>query len=51
VTLCGTNAGQTWAEPVLMLTLGVMLVLPGLWLVSHVFVGSGGEPVFAPRGV
>jgi hypothetical protein len=38
VTLCGTNAGQMWAEPVLMLTLGMMLVLPGLWLVSNVFM-------------
>jgi hypothetical protein len=36
VTLCGANAGQMWAEPVLMLTLGMMLVLPGLWLASHV---------------
>ena len=38
VTLCGANAGQMWAEPVLMLTLGMMLVLPGLWLVSHVLM-------------
>jgi hypothetical protein len=38
VTLCGANAGQMWVEPVLMLTVGMMLVLPGLWLVSHVLM-------------
>jgi hypothetical protein len=38
VTLYACNAGQMWAEPVLMLTLGMMLVLPGLWLVSNVFM-------------
>jgi len=38
VTLCGANAGQMWAEPVLMLTLGMMLVLPGLWLISSVLM-------------
>jgi hypothetical protein len=38
VTLGGVNHAQMWAEPVLMLTLGMMMVLPGLWLVSNVFM-------------
>src|SRR3954465_13455969 len=38
VTLGGVNHAQMWAEPELMLTLGMMMVLPGLWLVSNVFM-------------
>jgi|tagenome__1003787_1003787.scaffolds.fasta_scaffold20625692_1 hypothetical protein len=33
-----TGYSQMWVETALMLTLGMMLVLPGLWLVSNLFV-------------
>jgi hypothetical protein len=38
MTMAAVNGPLMWAEPVLMLTLGMMMVLPGLWLVSNVFM-------------